>query len=80
MGSVLLLKKVNPLTPIWQFPNELHMGLTSGQKYYTGGVGTDTGEEVLYVVFVLQSPPKPPLVQFVMVQFDTAQATAKSQA
>lgn len=56
------------------------MGLTSGQKYYTGGVGTDTGEEVLYVVFVLQSPPKPPLVQFVMVQFDTAQATAKSQA
>ena len=56
------------------------MGFTSGQKYYTGGVGTDTGQVVLYVVFVLQSPPKPPLVQFEMVQFDTAQATAKSQA
>jgi hypothetical protein len=56
------------------------MGFISGQKYYTGGVGTDTGEVVLYVVFVLQSPPKPPLVQFEMVEFDAVQATAKSQA
>jgi len=48
--SVLLLKNVSPFTPMWQVPNVPHIGLTSGQTYYTGGVGTTNGQVVLYVV------------------------------